>query len=222
MPKIKSKTGRTIEPDFVKTTGSGWAAVANKKTQNEEAMSNDGLQNFYLFDGESAVVQFLDEEPYCFDAHQIKTAKGKWVTKTCQLTTQKYCLMCEAGSKQTWRAAFRVLDYRGKWDKDKKKFVGGDPIEKLWVCSNTVALQIKSQIDKRGKALTELVFEITRSGAGAKDTSYNFAPAFDEETEKKMLPIDWESSSEPLSVLCKPPTDKELSALGFSGSDEDE
>ena len=92
----------------------GWGAVA--KRQAEIAERKDAAENsvryFWLKPDESARIQFLQDEPYCFDAHQVKDKKGNWVIVPCQLNTGKHCVLCSEGVKQTWRAAFKILDFR--------------------------------------------------------------------------------------------------------------
>lgn len=213
MPKIESKP--TKEKD------SGWGAVAKRKSE-ASAMSSTSVYDLIIKDGESVIIQFLEDAPYCFDAHQVKDRHGKWRTLTCQLMTQDHCVLCDADVKQAWKAAFKVLDYRGEWDKEKKRNKGGKPVEKLWKCSNTVALQIEALINKKGVPLTKQVFEITRTGSGAKDTSYNFQLAFDEETETRMKPIPWDSETESSKKLCRPLPDVVLEKMGFGEAEDDD
>jgi len=210
MPKVESS-----ETPKGRTTKGGWSEVLEKKKYNDEVKNQEFIPNFFLGDGESATIQFMEQEPYCFDAHQARNAKGKWRTVACQLAKQKYCLLCDDKIKLTWKAAFAVLDYRGTWDKDKKKFVGGKPVEKIWECSNSLALQIKGLI-KPGKLLTDGVFEVSRSGSGAQDTSYNFSPAFDEEAETRLKPIKFKRTLPSTEECCLPPTDAELERMGLT------
>lgn len=221
MPTIKKEETRSLpsKADGSKSattpTGKGWAAVASKKIANEERESSKSLYKFYLKDGESANIQFLDDEPYCMDGHNIRTKTGTFMFIPCQLATQKHCVMCEVGSKMSWKAAFKILDFRGKWDKDKKKFLHDAPVEKLWEVSNSVALLINTKREKIGKALSSLVFEVSRSGAGKNDTTYDMQIARDED-DNKIKPIEWESETPDTSVLCKPPTDAYINSLGIS------
>jgi len=215
MPKKGDSSPKRSSKKTSATAGKGWGAVAKRKEATESVSSTDMLWDFKVGDGESVIVQFLDDEPYCYDAHSVKNNKGRWVTLACQLATQGHCLMCEDGNKQTWKAAFKVLDYRGKWDKEKKENTFGDPIEKIWKCSNTLALQIQALVKKKGIPLTEQVLEVTRTGGGPKDTSYNFQRAFDEEAEKVMKPIAYESEVASIEELCQPLPDLVLEKMGI-------
>ena len=198
----------------------GWGAVAKRQAEVAEAKerSENSVRDFWLKSGESAIVQFMQDEPYCYDAHNVRDKKGNWATVPCQLNTKKHCVMCADGIKQTWKAAFIVLDYRGSWDKDKKKFKYDEPVVKLWKVGATIAQQLKQQIDKRKKDLTDLVFEVTRSGEG-KDATYNFEPAFDER-DRKMLPIEFDLEDTPTAEdLCQPPTEDEIDELGYKADE---
>ena len=102
----------------------GWGAVAKRQAdiaEKREAVEN-AVRDFWLKSDETATIQFLQDEPYCYDAHQVKDKKGNWTIVPCQLNTGRHCVLCSEGVKQTWRAAFKILDYRGSWDSEKKRF----------------------------------------------------------------------------------------------------
>ena len=198
----------------------GWGAVAKRQAEvaeKREAMENS-VRDFWLKPDESAIIQFLQDEPYCYDAHQVKDKKGNWQTVPCQLNTGRHCVLCSDGVKQTWRAAFKILDYRGTWDKDKKRFKNDKPIEKIWKVGSVIAQQLKQIVDKKGKELTEMVFEVTRSGSG-KDSSYNFEQAFDDD-DRKMKPMDWDEQTPSAEDLCQPPTEDEIDERGYTSEDD--
>lgn len=198
----------------------GWGAVARRQAEvaeRSEAAEN-AVREFWLKSDESAIIQFLQDEPYCYDAHSVKDKNGNWKVVPCQLNTRKHCVLCSEGVKQTWRAAFKIIDYRGSWDKDKKKFKYDEPKEKLWVVGTTIAQQLKQIVDKKGKSLTEFVFEVTRSGVG-KDSSYNFEQAFDDD-DVKLKPKDWEEKTPTAEELCQPPTEDEIDRNGYKGYSE--
>lgn len=197
----------------------GWGAVAKRQAEVAEREENNKNQvrDFWLKPDETAIIQFLQDEPYCYDAHQVKDKKGNWSIVPCQLNTGRHCVLCSEGVKQTWRAAFKVIDYRGSWDKDKKKFTYDKPIEKIWKVGSTIAQQLKQIVDKRGKELTEMVFEVSRSGSG-KDSSYNFEQAFDDD-DRKLKPLDWDEVTPSAEELCQPPTEDEIDEMGYSAED---
>lgn len=197
----------------------GWGAVAKRQAdiaERKEAAEN-AVRDFWLKSEETAIIQFLQDEPYCYDAHQVKDKRGNWSVVPCQLNTGRHCVLCSEGVKQTWRAAFKIIDYRGSWDSEKKRFKNDKPIEKIWKVGATIAQQLKHIVDKKGKALTEMVFEVTRSGSG-KDSSYNFEQAFDDD-DRKMKPIDWEEVAPSAETLCQPPTEDEIDERGYTSDD---
>lgn len=197
----------------------GWGAVAKRQADIAErkAEMENKVRDFWLKPDESAIIQFLQDEPYCFDAHQVKDKNGNWTIVPCQLNTGRHCVLCSDGVKQTWRAAFKIIDYRGNWDKDKRKFKNDEPIEKIWKVGSVIAQQLKQIVDKKGKDLTEMVFEVTRSGSG-KDSSYNFEQAFDEH-DRRMRPKDWEEQTPSAEELCQPPTEDEIDERGYTSED---
>lgn len=197
----------------------GWGAVAKRQEEvakrKEEA--ENSIREFWLASGESAIVQLLQDEPYCFDAHQVKNKHGKWTIVPCQLNTGKHCILCSDGVKQLWRAAFKVLDYRGTWDSAKKRFKNDKPVEKVWIVTSTVAQSLKQIRDKKGKDLSEMVLEVTRSGTG-KESIYNFEPAFDDD-DRKIKPKAWEEQLMSAEEYCVPPTEDEIDEAGYTDED---
>lgn len=195
----------------------GWGAVVKRQddiAKAKESAEKD-VREFWLKGGESAQIQFLQDEPYCYDAHTVKDKHGKWTTVPCQLNTKKHCLLCTEGSKQTWKAAFMILDYRGTWNKEKSKFNKDEKIVKIWKVGATIANQLKQQIDKRGKDLTKMVFEVSRSGDG-KDSTYNFEPAFDEDDDDvKLVPVKFKEGFPEAEELCQPFTEDEMDDMGL-------
>lgn len=191
----------------------GWAAVVDKKEEMDAGFDDDKLRDFFLMDGETAIIQYIDEEPYAFDAHRIQDAKGKYLTIPCQLEHQKHCLCCRAGERTSWQGAARLLDYRGKWDKDKKEFKWDAPQEKLHSFGIQFASQLKAFVDKRRRPLTDLVIEITKAGSG-KTATYNLAIALDED-DRPMRPVEWDSPFSEVSDCLPVKSDEELEKWGY-------
>lgn len=216
MPTVKKVPVRGEETTARST---GWGAVARRQAESEERKSEmtNKVRDFWLKPEETATVQFLDNEPYCYDAHSVRDRKGNWAVVPCQLNTGKHCCLCSEGVKQTWRAAFKILDYRGTWNTTKKDFNHDKPQERIWRVGATLAQQIKQIVDKKGRPLTELVMEVTRSGTG-KDSTYNFETAFDAD-DRKLKPITWKSDTPPTEELCLPPTDDDVDRYGYSSAD---
>lgn len=223
MPTPRETRSERAAAERPETTKNGWAEVARRRKEYEEKQAlladDEGkLREFWLKAGEVAIVQFLDEEPYIFDGHQIKDKNGKFGFEPCQLSVQKHCLMCRDGIKQSWKAAFRILDYRGSWDKDKEKFKWDEPVEKMWITNMTLLNLLSAVRSKRDKPLTELVLEITRTGSGKQNTTYMIEQAFDTD-DNKMKPIPW-SSEKQVKESVKPKSDEALTMLGFSKNED--
>lgn len=207
------------EDEAPKRKTQGWGAVARRQAEVTERRkaADSAIRDFWLKSDESAVIQFLQDEPYCYDAHQVRDANGVWRIVPCQLNTGRHCTLCTQGVKRTWKAAFKVLDFRGSWDSDKKRFMNDKPIEKLWKVGATIAQQLKQIVDKKGKDLTEMVFEVTRSGSG-KDSSYNFEQAYDDD-DRRIKPIEWDETTPSTEDLCQPPTDDEIDEANYTTDD---
>ncbi len=219
-----SRRRRADDTEKVETTAKptrGWGALANKKKEQEEY--KEKLENtpreFWLKSGETAIVQFLSDEPFVMDVHSV-WIDGKWSTIPCQLLTQKHCLMCRDNAKKSWKAAFKVLDYRGNWDKDKKKFKEDEKIEKYWLVGSAVAEILDALRNRRKKELTEMVFEVTKTGSG-KTTSYSISVAEDEDGVK-LKPVSFKekyAEIEELVLESLVPTDSYLDKSGFDVSE---
>lgn len=210
MPKIE-KEKKSV------STGTGWGAVvARQEEVNRIREDMDRrIPEFYLTEGESAMIQFIDSAPYCYDAHAVMGKNGRYATVPCQLSEKKHCLLCSSGSKQTWKAAFRVLDYRGSWDKNSKSFRHDKQVPKIWRVGATLAQQLRTFCEKQGRDLDDLVIEVSRSGKGT-DTAYNLTRAIDK-NERVVKPIEFDDSElESCEDLCSPPDDATIVSNGWA------
>jgi hypothetical protein len=210
---------RTGKPEAKQKKLSGWAALKKEKAEADERKKvfderKDLLPDFYLTDtSNTAQIQFLDDEPICFDAHKI-TLDGRWATVPCQLSTQRHCLMCREDIKQVAQFGFRVMDYRGNYG--KKGFTYDEPVEKFWIVGTGIGDQLQQFSERKKKDLTEMVVQVTKSGT-KKSTSYNFEYAEDDEGERltpnKRLKSKYKSLEDYLEVLV--PSDTYLDTVGF-------
>lgn len=82
----------------------------------------------------------------------------------------------------------------------------------------TLATQIKQIIDKKGRALTSMVFDVSRSGSG-KNSTYNFEIALGED-DRRLRPKDWEETTPDLDEILVPPTNDEMEAAGYMDEDD--
>jgi hypothetical protein len=192
-------------PKATATSGSGWGKVASKAKQVEDNAKNN-VNEFWLADGESAIIQFYEDEPYCTEGHTVQQGK-KYTFVPCQLTKQRHCLLCEEAVTHSWKAAFKVFDHRGTWDKDKRRFKHDKLVEKVWLIGPALTEQLKAYVDKKGKTLSKIVLEVSRTGAGKK-AAYNIEVAWDEDEDRPMKPKVVKSELDSLDVLYAPPTDE--------------
>jgi hypothetical protein len=83
-----------------------------------------------------------------------------------------------------------ILDYRGSWDKDSKRFEGGldkkdnwvlaEPVPKLWVLSAIQFDNILQVQSRKKKKMDDMLIEVSRVGKD-KATTYNYSiNSFDE------------------------------------------
>ena len=203
----------------------GWGAVAKRKAQVESGSSKnkpvylDVKNKFFLTDGETVMVQFLNDEPICVEGVLLPPDfRDFYVSRK---DVDRHCPFVENKMDLTWKAFFKVLDYRGSWDKDKKEHKYDKPVEKYWACSNTVAMQLKAIVDRKGKDLSRMVFDVTRSGAD-KSTTYNFEIALNED-DIPFKPIAHVETLPKLEVALTPlPRKTILTLLGEDDNYEDE
>ena len=87
MPRTSEERPRRRRVDEVEDTSrrterktQGWGAVAKRQADIAEKReaAESSVRDFWLKSDETAIIQFLQDEPYCFDAHQVKDKKGNW------------------------------------------------------------------------------------------------------------------------------------------------
>ena len=232
MPAIKKASGGAESPRRAadsaapgKTTGRGWGKVVEKKKaidRNSEMRKRPAYlevkNKFYLKeDGDMATIQILDEEPYCVEGCTLVADHYNFYTT--RKMVAKSCPMVDAGNKLTWKACFKVLDYRGEWDKDSKDFKNDKPVERYWLVSNTVAQQIQSFAKRKGKPVNQVVMNVVKSGAG-KNTTYNFEQAIDED-DNVIRAMVWKEKLPSSEEVMAPLPASTLDAI-MSGEDPDE
>lgn len=191
-----------------KTTGKGWGTIAAKKKRDaaiREEIESRMVEFFLTEDDNHALVQFTHDEPFSFESHNVQV-NGRWKTVPCQLLTKRKCRACAEGGKVGWRAAFKIFDLRGSYNKEKGKY-DGKPKEKLWMMTNAVADQLESVIRRKGVQPTEVVFEVSRSGTG-KNTTYSIQIALDD-NDKRIKPKALESEYDDIEqvIIDMVPTD---------------
>jgi hypothetical protein len=127
---------------------------------------------FWLLDGESAEVIFLDKESFNIFVHQVKV-RGRLRKYTCR---RKGCPLCKTDDPRII-SVYRVIDLRQFAPKDAKK---GDkkPLkkeykQKYYEAGSRIQPTIAKLMDKG--LLYKKVCEISRTGAGTQ-TTYQIIP----------------------------------------------
>lgn len=190
-------------------TKKGWKTFAKEQENRTERMYPD----FFLTeDSDSAIIQIISE-PLILNAHSVQV-RGNWATEICQTERQRHCLICRAGGKTSMKVAIKVLDFRGEYDSDKKKFKHNKQVEKVWLMSSSTAEALKTFIDKKDLDETNCIVAVSRTGS-KKTTVYHFEIARDDE-DVRMKPIRYTSILEDLHEIVIPKTDEQLERLGFT------
>lgn len=126
-----------------------------------EALRTNYSDEFRLEENQTAVIRFLDEDPFSFRQHSFQVG-GKWPKYTCrQGLDDKGCPLCKGGDAPRFVGALTVFDYR---DNKVKVYVQGIRV-----------LKVLDRLHARSGGLVGQDFEITRMGKGT-DTTYNFIP----------------------------------------------
>lgn len=204
-------------------SSSGWDKLKQKAEEREtaKAVLDSKVPVFKMKSGEMAIIQICHDEPIIVETHRTKNKYGRYEVQVCQKETQRNCKMCEAGMATTTSAAFKVLDFRGRWDKNLNDYSWDEPLERLLWASQKLAMQFYDYSKRKGP-LSECVIEISRSGSGPQDTAYNLSPAFTEDGKPEepydMREFDFQEPS--IEDIVKPLSDDELEAIGFESAGE--
>jgi hypothetical protein len=209
---VLPKEGDSDTPTKSAMSGRGWQAFANKKTaaaEQQERAANS-LREVYLKDGDEVMIQFLDDEPLCLDMHMVKNQHDRFETLTCGKSNRRTCDLCDRKASTVWRAAFKVLDYRGEWDKDNKEWKHDKPVEGYILVNQKTAGIIENNRKRRGSLLND-VFIYTRIGGGSTDTTYNLEVARDEHDNKIKPKMGFKEEKASVDVALAPITDTAMS-----------
>jgi len=164
----------------------GWNAV---KSQVQQSRGSKGVGNFYIKDGESKKIQFIENEPTCIYEH-VTNIDGKWKSLTCLKGSGEECPLCENGESPRFVGKFTIIDYSEANEKWRiKMYTQGIRV-----------LKLLEQRAKKEKGLNGYIYEVTRTGNGV-DTLYNFDTIKERaltEEEKKSA-IDFGEKSKPMS-----------------------
>lgn len=127
--------------------------------------------DFFLKDGESAVIRILDPESFNIRSHFVK-GKGNF---TCgQGIDGEDCPLCERGNKASNQYIYQVWDDREYEDRKGVTHEGG---VKIWRTGIRLLRQLKKLSNKFGP-LDTYDIEVSRSGK-EQDTTYSVLPEID-------------------------------------------
>lgn len=179
---------------------SSWADVKKKLKEAAErrtkyAARPDFVKTFYLREGDSAEIQFIEHEPVMVRAHSVEIRPRFWRFFPC---IGEGCPLCIDGTTPSFRVVFNVVDFRGTWDRDKGAF-DGKPIVKIWWMSGTTAA-VFEKLSHKELGLNGYKYEVTRFGSGSTTT---YLPQEIEEREltkeEMVMAYDRETIVTPLS-----------------------
>lgn len=155
-----------------------WEKIENMKTgartdpgHSDENGFNKLNTNFFLRDGESAYVQFVDNVPFIFAGHGLKMTSKRgstyYITEACQKSTKRSCVLCSSSNSRVsdmrQYIAFRLIDYRGTYDTKTKKVDSDVPAPSIFLTPKGLAMQLKQIIDDNGGDITDKLIKLTKN-----------------------------------------------------------
>lgn len=190
-------------------TGKEGFETAQKKI--EESRSQYGPMRFWLKQGGSAKITFLDSEGFYFSEHNLKI-NGKWGNYFTCTKDFSECPLCEAGERPGYMCAYTIIDHSEYETKQGRKIKNQ---KKLLV----VRPQVMNKLARRREALEGnlqyALFRFSRDGAQecstGEDIEYvkrlskadlvKFKPADCHMTDEEWLkPFDYMTLFAPKSV----------------------
>ena len=150
-----------------------------------EALNGNRPPELWVPDGETKVVRFRDDAPYCsIFQYNIKLGAKKFKQAT-QPPSDEPDLFSAAGKQASLKVIYEVLDVKGyKSEKDGKKHVN---VPRFYSVGSRLHKQLKAIADRRG-GLTGFDIEISRTGTGQK-TTYTLIPGDKEPMTKEQSRI---------------------------------
>lgn len=128
---------------------SGFDGVTELDALHKAGKSSSGIYDFYVKDGDEALMRFLTYVPLGFNAHTIKVGKAP---KTFLCTGDENCLGCKQPdsfdpskpNKATTKAAFLVLDGR---EVERDEMVDGKPTGKKVTYTDQIRVMVRGVSD---------------------------------------------------------------------------
>lgn len=172
------------------SSGSGWGAVHRRA----EEIDRPRTSFFSLKDGQTARIQFMDEEPVCVYQHTLQVpidGEKRWRSYTCLNGSGESCPFCAIGDTPRFVGMFNIIDH-GETDVEKKV--------KLFTQGIRVLKQLEAK-SKKPRGLTGYIYDVTRAGKST-DTTYNFDTHAEQEisADMKARAIDLVAFAKPISA----------------------
>lgn len=142
-----------------------WYSKGFDAAEEQAASSGNFTRDFFLKDGETAVIRILraePDEPFNIRSHFVN---NRWVTCP-QGIDGEDCPVCESGKKATNQFVFNVIDTRDFVDKNGKSHK--DEV-KLWRVGIKLLKLLKRRAANYGP-LNTYDIEVTRLGSGTNTT----------------------------------------------------
>lgn len=188
--------------------------AASKEMAGNKAKQGSFTPDFWLKDGDDAMVRFLSNEPISIYQHRIQNG-GKWVTSTC---LRDGCPLCEAGNKPQFVGVFSIIDRRKEeWvDKNTGKKVSRQNTVKMWRCGTRVMGSLEKLTARRG-SLMGYDISVSRTGTST-DTIYTLIPEIPSPMsaeDKALKPLDL------VKLLAPKPRQEHLAGLNAAKEDNE-
>jgi hypothetical protein len=189
--------------------------------------------NFYLLDGEVSEVVFLEDSPRVFTGHNLKmrSKNGKtfYVVEQCQKAVQKHCGFCTTNLKTVGDSrqfiSFLLLDSRGSWDIENKKF-DGKPAPKFWLAPLGAAKAVKRLRDEVGGTLLGKVVKLSKDSKNYTPQVITVASKKDPQARVYKAAPEYLGNVPDFEFIYQPLEDDEVSKIlnyqNFEDTDEEE
>lgn len=182
---------------------SGYTAFEAKEKEYEENKKNF-VNRFWLKDGATAKIVFLDDEPPIIEEHQLKI-DGDWRNWfTCLRMVGDACPICDKMAKnKPYTAGFYTVIDMTEWTDSKDKTHKNEL--KLFV-AKFKTLQVLRRLSSKRGSLAGCVFEVFRSSSDAPNTGdvFEFERKLSKaeilELNKDAKPFDYATILEPRSA----------------------
>jgi hypothetical protein len=184
-----------------------------KQDKLREERASKTAHRFWLKEGNSAKIMFLEDEGFFCYVHQLKV-DGNWNNFATCVRDIKPCPICEAGKdyKPIFTGHYSIIDFTPYEKKDgtKVKYT-----RKILPAKGSAIMRLHDLRKKYGK-LKGLIFEVKRYSSKEPNCGGTFD--YDGKITKSILESINKDDLKPFNFeeVLAPPTDEEYAALGFA------